>query len=95
MAENFVDRKSTYPNRYKITRADRSTEYVTLERADEPSVEGTPLNAAVFNEIVTELGNKIPSNAPIVLTEGMEYHYGNTLPKAGTSGRLFFLKKVT
>jgi hypothetical protein len=51
MAEKFVDRQSAYPNRYKITRADGSTEYITLERADEPVVVGTPLNAETFNGI--------------------------------------------
>lgn len=53
MATQFVDRKSTYPNRYKITRADGSSEYVTLERADSPTVAGTPLNAATFNSMMT------------------------------------------
>lgn len=55
MAERFVDRQSAYPNRYKITRADGSTEYVTLERADEPTVVGTPLNAATFNSLFNDL----------------------------------------
>lgn len=61
MAEQFVDRKSTYPNRYKITRADGSSEYVTLERADSPTVVGTPLNAATFNGMMSgfsESGHK-------------------------------------
>lgn len=51
MAE-FVDRKSTYPNRYKITKADGTSEYVTIERADEPTVAGTPLNAETFNAMM-------------------------------------------
>ena len=92
MAEQFVDRQSTKPNRYKITRDDGSIEYVTLERADEPTVAGTPLNASVFNGIVNELKNKIPNDGPIVLKEGVDYHYGDTLPSAGTPGRLFFKK---
>jgi hypothetical protein len=57
MAEQFVDRQSLYPNRFKITRADGTAEYVTLERADEPTVEGTLLNAAVFNDLVDELAS--------------------------------------
>lgn len=52
MSFNFVDRVSTYPNRYKVTRGDGTTEYLTLERADEPTVVGTPLNAETFNNIV-------------------------------------------
>lgn len=55
MAEQFVDRQSLYPNRFKITRADGTAEYVTLERADEPTVEGTPLNAATLNTLVDEV----------------------------------------
>lgn len=57
MAEKFVDRQSVYPNRYKITRADGSSEYITLERADEPTVVGTPLNAATFNKLIAEFGS--------------------------------------
>ena len=94
MAEQFVDRQSVYPNRYRITRADGSIELVTLERADEPTVAGTPLNATVFNNIVDELSNKLPGDAPIVLKEGVEYHYGDTLPDPGTPGRIFF-KRVS
>jgi hypothetical protein len=59
MAEQFVDRKSNKPNRYKITKADGSTEYVTLERADEPTVVGTPLNANTFNGIINDMNGKV------------------------------------
>lgn len=62
----FVDRQSTYPNRYKITRADGSTEFVTLERADEPTVAGTPLNAETFNSLFADLGNGGPENVFLV-----------------------------
>ena len=110
MAEKFVDRQSTYPNRYKITRVDGSTEYVILERADEPTVAGTPLNATVFNEIIDELSATVPitrggTNATNGAT-GLKnlfaagatvlssHQYGDTLPDPGTPGRIFF-KKVT
>lgn len=68
MGITFVDRESTYPGRYKVTKGDGTTEYLTLERADEPTVEGTPLNAAVLNgafeDVHTEIMNKIPSMTP-------------------------------
>ena len=49
----FVDRKPTRPNRYKVTPENGGTPYyVTLERADEPTVEGTPLNAASLNALL-------------------------------------------
>ena len=41
---NVVDRVSTYPGRVKITKADGTSEYVTWERADQPTVPGTPIN---------------------------------------------------
>lgn len=47
----FVDRKSTYPNRYTMTDENGNVSQVFLERADEPVVEGTPLNAETFNAL--------------------------------------------
>ncbi|MFR1051478.1 MAG: phage tail protein [Lachnospirales bacterium] len=38
------DRVPTKPGRVKLTKADGSSEYVTMERADEPTQVGTPLN---------------------------------------------------
>ena len=51
MATNWLDRVPTYPGRWKITKEDGSYEYVTMERADEPTVEGTPVNAANMNAL--------------------------------------------
>lgn len=45
----FKDRVSAYPNRYAMTDENGNTSYVVLERADEPVVTGTPLNAETFN----------------------------------------------
>ena len=53
---NVVDRVSTYPGRVKLTRADGSSEYVTWERADEPTVPGTPINKALFDSIAADMG---------------------------------------
>lgn len=96
MLEQFVDRQSAYPNRYKITRGDGSIEYVTIERADEPSVAGTILNAETLNKIVNGLNavdlESLLAAGPMILKEGEEYHYGDTLPTAGTKGRIFFKK---
>lgn len=46
--KDFVDRLPTQAGRRKITHADGTSEYVTVEMADEPSVEGTPLNREAF-----------------------------------------------
>lgn len=44
------DRQPTKPNRIKITFDDGTIKYGYMERADEPTVEGTPLNKAnLFN----------------------------------------------
>lgn len=45
---NFVDRIPTQTGRRKITHADGTAEYVTVEMADNPTVAGTPLNRAAF-----------------------------------------------
>lgn len=50
MAITFEDRVSTRPYRYKVTPDSGSPYYVTLERADQPSKVGTPLNASVLNQ---------------------------------------------
>lgn len=55
----FSDRQSTYPNRYKMIAADGRVTYVTLERADEPTVLGTPLNANTFNGWAEEIDANI------------------------------------
>ena len=48
----FVDRKSAYPNRYTMTDEAGNVSTVYLERADDPVVEGTPLNAKTFNSLL-------------------------------------------
>lgn len=48
----FVDRNSKYPNRYTMRDQNGNESLVYLERADEPIVEGTPLNAETFNSLL-------------------------------------------
>lgn len=49
----FTDRKPTRQNRYKVIPENGGAAYyVVLERADEPTVEGTPLNAASLNSLL-------------------------------------------
>lgn len=45
---DFKDRVPTQTGRRKLTYADGTAEYVTVELADNPTVEGTPLNRAAF-----------------------------------------------
>lgn len=58
MSMVFEDRISTYPNRYAMTDENGSVSHVILERADEPTIPGTPLNAETFNEA---FGEKAPA----------------------------------
>lgn len=46
--KDFLDRQPTKAGRRKITYEDGTSEYVMVEMADEPTVEGTPLNRETF-----------------------------------------------
>ena len=46
--QDFVDRIPLSPGRRKITREDGTSEYVTMELADEPTRIGTELNRKAF-----------------------------------------------
>ena len=52
----FEDRVAKYPGRWTMVKKDGTSEVVTLVRNDEPSVEGTPINAATLNELSTVAG---------------------------------------
>lgn len=56
MAVKWVDRVPTNPNRMKITPETGSPYYATVERADNPSVEGTPVNAKNLNAMQEAAG---------------------------------------
>ena len=49
----FKDRVAKYPGRWTMVKEDGTSEVVTLVRNDEPSVEGTPINASTLNELST------------------------------------------
>ena len=56
MAIKFVDRVPTYPNRIKFTAEDGTVKYGVWERADSPTVVGTPINAANLNAMQQNSG---------------------------------------
>lgn len=57
MAIKFVDRVPTRPGRIKITPENGTAPwYGVMERADEPSVEGTPINATNLNAMQQNQG---------------------------------------
>lgn len=57
MAIKWVDRVPTYANRVRIIPEDGSAPYyATMERADQPTVVGTPINAANLNAMQEAAG---------------------------------------
>lgn len=52
----FEDRVAKYPGRWTMVKSDGTAEIVTLIRNDEPTKEGTPINAATLNELSTVAG---------------------------------------
>lgn len=52
----FEDRVAKYPGRWIMVKSDGTSEIVTLIRNDEPTKEGTPINAATLNELSTVAG---------------------------------------
>lgn len=52
----FKDRIAKYPGRWTMVKEDGTSEIVTLVRNDEPSVEGTPINASTLNKLSTVAG---------------------------------------
>lgn len=55
----FADRRAAKPNRYRVTAENGDSYYVTLERADEPVVEGTAINAEILNRLVSLAENGV------------------------------------
>lgn len=51
MPIHFEDRQAKYPNRWTMKKSDGTSEVVTLIRNDEPTVEGTPMNAETLNRL--------------------------------------------
>lgn len=79
------DRIPTSPGRVKITRSDGTTEYVTLERADEPTQVGTPLNkASLFTD---EMGTRygLTDGTPSQGFAQLVKEWSVSVPKSGWS----------
>ncbi len=79
------DRIPTQPGRVKITHADGTSEYVTWERADEPTQEGTPINKATLftDSMGTRYG--LPDATPSQGFEMLVKEWSVSVPKSGWS----------
>ena len=56
MAIKWVDRVATHPGRVQLTPVQGQTNIYDMERADEPTVAGTPINAANLNAMLQTAG---------------------------------------
>lgn len=65
----FTDRESMRPGRYKVTTDAGESYYITLKRADEPTVAGTPLNANTFSELQESIQGDISSEVSALQTK--------------------------
>lgn len=65
------NRIPTKPNRIKLTDDSGNIKYYTMERADEPTVEGTPLNEATLfdSENESRYACSLPNDALKMLTK--------------------------
>lgn len=63
--KDFMDRQPTNVGRRKLTYEDGTSEFVTVEMADDPTREGTPMNREAmmavqgFEETTTEFGDGV------------------------------------
>lgn len=76
----FKDRVANKPNRVKLTYEDSgASSYATVELADEPIENGTPLNKATFDAMQNELNAYVAGNVLITSTNRnpKEYLGGN------------------
>ena len=65
------DRVPTKPNRVKLTsEEDGTVKYYTLSRADEPTVDGTPINKELFDSIQNDIDNLNKNGKPNLIING-------------------------
>lgn len=64
-----IDRIPTKPNTWEVTHSDSTVEEVTVARADEPTVNGTPINRNLFNKLQGAVDMTTTFNANGTITE--------------------------
>lgn len=79
----FVDRKANRPNRYKVIPDSGNAYYVTLERADEPTVLGTPITAENLNELYSPENKPTPGDIGALPSVGGKLTGGLTIEANG------------
>lgn len=74
MPIHFEDRQAKYPNRWTMKKSDGTSEVVTLIRNDEPTVEGTPMNAETLNQLSDVAGADVArAQAEVAAQNAREY----------------------
>lgn len=79
----FEDRKANRPNRYKVTPDSGNPYYITLERADEPTVLGTPINAENLNKLYGPENKPTASDVGALSSAGGKLTGGLTIESNG------------
>lgn len=64
-----IDRVSTYPNKFTITKDDGTSFDAEIVRADQPTQQGTVINRALFNTISNSMVGLSPNNHASPTTE--------------------------
>lgn len=84
--ENIVDRVPTHPGRIKLTPVEGQTDVFDMVRADDPTVEGTPLDKATFNSIIqSRLTGRYYAPTVTRTVESSASSGANILPKSWSS----------
>lgn len=79
------DRVPENPNQFQIKKADGSTEIVTITRADNPTVEGTPINRAVLMDMQGFFNGTTTTDVNTVTTN---YDNGNVAVTTVSDGKI-------
>lgn len=81
---NFKDRVPLHPGRFKLTPVIGETNTYDLERADEPTEPGTPLDKATFNSIVhSRLTGRYYSMGVTKKVKSKQTYTVSPIPKSG------------
>lgn len=74
MPIHFEDRQAKYPNRWTMKKSDGTSEVVTLIRNDEPTVEGTPMNAETLNQLSDVAGADVARAEAEAAAQNAKYY---------------------
>ena len=91
------NRVPTKPGRIKLTDDSGNVKYYYMERADEPTVEGTPLNKATLfdSENESRYACELPNNALKMLTKEWQVSVPAAGWSAAVNGEGYYTQTIT